>query len=258
MKKFKNKFNLKRKNIYIIGGSGLIGKKIVEACLQFGGKVIVLDIKKPKIKNKRLKYINYNCANSETSERLYSQIIKLHGCPNVYINASYPKTKDWKLSSFENINYKSFKENLNAHLSSFAWLSKLTANEMKKRNIKGSIINIGSIYGVVGQDLSLYKGIKSMRENFTYSLIKGAIINLTKQMASYYGKHNIRVNCISPGGVSDIGQSRKFIKNYSNKVPMKRLAKPEEVASGVIFLASDSSSYVTGINLLIDGGWTSI
>ena len=97
-----------------------------------------------------------------------------------------------------------------------------------------------------------------MRENFTYSLIKGAIINLTKQMASYYGKHNIRVNCISPGGVSDIGQSRKFIKNYSNKVPMKRLAKPEEVASGVIFLASDSSSYVTGINLLIDGGWTSI
>ena len=96
MKKFKNKFSLKRKNIYIIGGSGLVGRKITEACLEFGGKVIILDIKKPKIKNNRLKYINFNCADAETSERLYSQIIKSNGCPNIYINASYPKTKDWK------------------------------------------------------------------------------------------------------------------------------------------------------------------
>ena len=195
----------------------------------------MLDIKKPNKKFKNIKFINFNISKPEKSEDIYREIIKSHGCPEIYINASYPRTKDWKSSSFEKIRYKSFKENLSIHLNSFAWISKLTANEMKKRKIKGSIINIGSIYGSVGQDLSIYKGVSSMKENFTYSLIKGAIVNLTKQMASYYGKYNIRINCVSPGVIRDKSQNKRFVANYSNKVPMKRLAKPEEVAAGVIF-----------------------
>lgn len=258
MKKYLKKISLNNKKIFIVGGSGLIGKHIADACIQLGGKVIILDIKRSKKKHKNLKFIHFNASRPEISEKLFYEVIKSNGCPEIYINASYPRTKDWKLSSFEKIKYKSFKENLSAHLNSFAWMSKITANEMKKNKIKGSIINIGSIYGSVGQDLSIYKGITSMKENFTYSLIKGAIINLTKQMASYYGRYNIRVNCVSPGGIRDKNQDIKFIKNYSNKVPMQRLAKPEEVAAGVVFLASESASYITGINLLIDGGWTSI
>ena len=97
-----------------------------------------------------------------------------------------------------------------------------------------------------------------MQENMTYSIIKGGIVNLTKQMASYYGKTGIRVNALCPGGVIDEGQNKKFVENYTKKVPLKRLAQPEEIANAALFLASDASSYITGISLLVDGGWTSI
>ena len=258
MIKYKSKFSLAKKNIYIIGGSGLIGKEITSACLQFDAKVKVLDIKKPKIKHRNLKFIKFDVLKESDLETRYSKIMKKFGCPEVFINSSYPKPSSWKSNNFDNIKFNDFKQNTKSHLNSFAWLSKLTAEFMRKKNKAGSLINIASIYGSLGQDLSVYKGVKNMRENFSYSLVKGSIINMTKQMASFYGKYNIRINSLSPGGVKDKFQSSKFQKNYSNKVPLKRLARPDEVASAVIFLASDSSSYVTGTNFLVDGGWTAI
>ena len=103
-----------------------------------------------------------------------------------------------------------------------------------------------------------------MKENLTYSLIKGGIINFTRQMASYYGKNNIRVNTVCPGGiaghVADLSskQSKQFVKNYSNQVPLKRLGNSEEVASTILFLSSSASSYITGTTIMVDGGWTAI
>ena len=101
-----------------------------------------------------------------------------------------------------------------------------------------------------------------MHENMTYSVIKGGIINFTRQIASYYGKYNIRINSISPGGLkghiagSRKKQSKKFLKNYTNKVPLKRMCSPDDVASAILFMSSDASSYITGSNLIIDGGWS--
>ena len=134
---------------------------------------------------------------------------------------------------------------------------------MEKNSIKGSIIMFGSIYGVVGQNLNIYKDTK-MTENIAYSIAKGGIVNFTRQMASYYGKKEIRINTLCPGGIkghvagAKKNQDKKFITNYSNQVPMGRLANKEEVASATIFLASKASSYVTGITLMVDGGWTAI
>jgi NAD(P)-dependent dehydrogenase (short-subunit alcohol dehydrogenase family) len=134
---------------------------------------------------------------------------------------------------------------------------------MVKKNIKGSIINLNSIYGLLGQDLSIYEKT-SMRENMPYSMIKGGLANLTRQMASYYGRFGVRVNGICSGGLkghvagkSNI-QEKQFIKNYEKKVPLKRLGSPEEIANVVTFIASDASSYITGSNVLVDGGWTII
>ena len=97
----------------------------------------------------------------------------------------------------------------------------------------------------------------------SYSVIKGGIINLSRQMASYYGKYNIRVNTLIPGGV--LGpqntiheQNKTFVENYNKKTPLKRLANPEEIASAALFLASDASSYITGSTFVVDGGWTAI
>ena len=98
----------------------------------------------------------------------------------------------------------------------------------------------------------------------TYSMIKGGIINLTRQMASYYGKYNIRVNTLCPGGIRGglagrrKTQEKTFIKNFNNKVPLKRLGYPSEIAGSAIFLGSDAATYITGLNLIVDGGWVSI
>ena len=103
-----------------------------------------------------------------------------------------------------------------------------------------------------------------MKENVAYSLIKGGLVNLVKQMASYYGKYNIRINNICSGGLKghvaggSSTQEKEFVKNYEKKVPLKRLGNPEEVANVVTFIASDAASYITGANVLVDGGWTII
>ena len=134
---------------------------------------------------------------------------------------------------------------------------------MKKLKVQGKIILLSSIYGQVAQDSKLYDKT-NLSPNMTYSVIKGGIISLSRQMASNYGKYNIRVNSVSPGGIidkkisSNSKSSKLFRSNYINRVPLERFAKPEEVAGPIIFLASDSASYITGINLLVDGGWTSI
>ena len=120
----------------------------------------------------------------------------------------------------------------------------------------GSIINITSIYGVVAADFTVYEGTGGTSPA-AYSAIKGGLINFTRYLASYFGKYNIRVNCVSPGGIFD-KQNSVFVKNYQNKVPMKRMGNPEDIAPSVTFLLSEDSKYITGQNLIIDGGWTSI
>ena len=120
----------------------------------------------------------------------------------------------------------------------------------------GSIVNIGSIYGVVGPDFNVYDNT-NLTMPAAYSAIKGGIINFSRYLSSYYGKHNIRVNCISPGGIFN-DQESVFVKNYENRVPMKRMGNPEDISPAVSFLLSDESSYITGQNLIIDGGWTAI
>jgi NAD(P)-dependent dehydrogenase (short-subunit alcohol dehydrogenase family) len=109
----------------------------------------------------------------------------------------------------------------------------------------------------VAQDLTIYDNTK-IEENISYAPIKSGIIGFSKLLASYYGKYGIRANTVSPGGVLSKKMSKNFLKNYKKRVPIKRLCKPSEVADPIIFLGSDASSYITGINLLVDGGWTAI
>ena len=132
---------------------------------------------------------------------------------------------------------------------------------MKKNKVSGSIIQLSSIYGLVAQDGNLYENT-NLSENMTYGVIKSSVIHFTKQLASYYGKNNIRVNNVIIGGVSGHikGSKQKqdlnFLKKFKKKVPMQRMANASEVVPGIIFLSSNSSSYITGSNLIIDGGYT--
>jgi NAD(P)-dependent dehydrogenase (short-subunit alcohol dehydrogenase family) len=124
---------------------------------------------------------------------------------------------------------------------------------MRKQE-QGVILNFSSIYGVVGPNFNIYEGTE-MTMPAAYSAIKGGIVNFTRYLAAYYGKYNIRVNCISPGGVSD-NQNENFIKEYNKLTPLGRMAMPDEIAKAALFLISDESSFITGHNLIVDGGWT--
>ena len=256
-----NSFSLKNKKIFILGGSGLIGKSTTKLLREKGAKVTNFDLNKDgKISDN---FYSLDLRNSNKIEKIFLKAIQKHGCPDVFINCSYPVYGEWHKASFKDVKKKLIYENINLHLGSCVLISRLIAEQMRKKKREGSIINFSSIYGVVGQNLNIYEKT-NIRENIIYNPIKGGIISYTKQLASYYGKFNIRANCISPGGI--LGhvknfkkkQDANFIKNYKKQNPMKRLAKPEEIASVVIFLSSNASSYVNGIDLVVDGGWTSI
>jgi len=257
-----NKFKLTNKKVFIIGGFGLIGTKVVTNAISLGAKVTILDIKKKQV-HKNVKYEKFDCSKLKTLEKNFNRIINKFGCPAVFINCSYPRTNDWDQCSFNEITLERMTKNIEIHMNSYAWLSKIVADEMLKNKIKGSIINLNSIYGLVGQDLNIYQKTP-MKENMPYSMIKGGLVNLARQLASYYGRYGIRVNNICSGGLSghvagkSNFQNKQFIKNYENKVPLKRLGDPGEVANVITFIASDASSYITGSNVLVDGGWTII
>tara|TARA_B100000767_G_scaffold23606_1_gene20902 strand:- start:233 stop:1027 length:795 start_codon:yes stop_codon:yes gene_type:complete len=261
---FKDLFNLKGHEVYIVGGNGLIGSQIVKALEDFGAKITVFDLDLRGKKNiSKTKYVKFNCGNEKNIKNFFINYIKKNKCPDVFINASYPVTKDWKKNTFEKIKFSSYKKNIEIHLNSYVWIAKSIADQMFKNNVHGSIIQLSSMYGLVAQDDNLYKNT-NITENMTYGIIKSSTIHFTKQLASYYGKYNIRINNLVIGGIeghikgSKLKQDKLFLKKFKLKVPLKRMGKAKEIPSSVIFLASPASSYITGSNIVIDGGFSII
>jgi len=256
-----NFFNLKNKIVFIIGGSGFLGQDIAEAFLEFKSKVINLDIKKNKKISKKINYYKFDSTDLKNLKKNILKIIKKNGIPDVVINASYPHTKNWSKSNFENIQLSNYEKNINLHLNSFIWSAKIFADIMKVNKKEGSIVLLNSIYGIIAQDLKNYKNT-NMKENLTYSVIKGAITNFVRQMASFYGKFKIRVNSVCLGGVKGHVQSlsskqnKTFIRQYISKTPLGRMGESKDITGAIILLSSDQSSYITGSNLVVDGGYT--
>ena len=182
------------------------------------------------------------------------QIVAEFGRIDGLVNNAYPRTKDWG-TKFEDIDPESWRTNVDMQLNSYFVCSQKVLKIMATQN-SGSIVNIASIYGVVGNDFTLYEEYGGTSPA-AYSAIKGGLINFTRYLASYYGRKGIRVNCVSPGGIFD-HQHPSFVKRYEDKVPMGRLGQPEDIAPAVSFLLSDEAKYITGQNLIIDGGWTCI
>ena len=252
--------NLKKKLAFVLGGSGLIGKSVIKKLEGLGCKTLNLDIKDSK--KSKYDYLKFDCTNIKDLEN-FSKITKKYGTPDIFINCAYPKTQDWNKNNFKDIKFKSLKKNLEMQLTTSTYLVKEVAENSRKKKKKCSIVLLSSIYGIVGQDNSIYNGTNTT-ENLTYSVSKGALINLTKQMCSYYSKYGIRVNNVCPGGVIDHERKQKtknyikLVRNYSKRCPTGRMATPEEIADPIIFLASDNANYISGASLIVDGGWTSI
>jgi NAD(P)-dependent dehydrogenase (short-subunit alcohol dehydrogenase family) len=243
---------LNNKVIAVTGGNGLIGKCIVENIKNKNGIAINLDINNEDTQGNNL--LKCDVSNYGSIKSCIDGIVSKFGRLDGFVNCAYPRTKDFG-SKFEETSLDSWKQNVDLQLNSVF----MTCNEalkIMKEQKSGSIVNIGSIYGVVGNDFSIYEGTE-ICPPAAYAAIKGGTINFTRYLASYFGGFDIRVNCVSPGGVFD-SQNQIFVENYSKKCPMKRMAKAKEIAPAVSFLLSDEASYITGHNLIVDGGWCAI
>ena len=259
-----DKINLKNKSILLVGGSGLLGSKIIELLNDFDCKIYNFDIIPLTKKFKNVNFFKINLKNLSKTIITINKIIKSKNIqPDVFINCSYPVTKDWIKNSFKNIKIKSFEQNIKLHLNSYCIISKIIADAMVKNKKGGNILLFSSLYGVVAQDQNVYKG-SNLSENLTYGVIKSGIIGHMKQMASYYGEKKIRVNSISPGLVighikgSKKKQDKFFKKNYYKKTPYKKDCFPENISTSVLFLISNLSENVTGQNLIVDNGYSII
>jgi len=243
---------LKNKVIIVTGGNGLIGSSIINILLNNAAIVINADI---NCKN-NLDNGEYHCDINDTNSTtiLIKQVLKKFKKIDGLVNCAYPRTQDWG-NNFEELLENSWKSNIDMQMNSNIFLIRKVLMVMKNQ-LFGSIVNIASIYGVVGPDFSIYEGT-GMGNVAEYAAIKGGIINITRYLASFYGKYNIRINCVSPGGVFD-NQNPQFVKNYENKVPLKRMANPDDISPMVAFLLSDETTYITGQNIMVDGGWTCI
>jgi NAD(P)-dependent dehydrogenase (short-subunit alcohol dehydrogenase family) len=244
--------SLNGKVIIITGGNGLIGRSLVNKIISENGICINVDLHNKTTAD--LSNIICDVTNDKSIDDAINLVLEKYGKIDGLVNNAYPRTDDWG-EKFEKISIDSWRLNIDMQLNSVFVFCQKVLPHMASKNI-GSIVNIGSIYGTVGPDFNIYNNTE-LTMPAAYSAIKGGVINFTRYLSSYYGKNNIRVNCVSPGGVFN-SQPLEFVKNYENKVPMQRMANPEDISPAVSFLLSDDSSYITGQNLIIDGGWTSI
>ncbi len=255
---------LKNKIAYVVGGNGFLGSDIVNKLRLNGAKVLVLDIKfNTLIKNNSVKFEKFDLSKINSIEKILKRIIQKHGCPDIFVNASYPRTKSWNKSDYKNLTVSELNKNITMHLNSFVWSSMKICEIMKASKKKGSIIIINSIYGVLGQNKRMYKKT-NINLNPVYAAIKGGLLTFIKNLSSFYGQDGIRANSIVCGGIrghiagTKNKLSKKFVKKYSSNTLLNRMGEPEDISSAVLYLASGDSSYVTGTELIVDGGYLAI
>jgi NAD(P)-dependent dehydrogenase (short-subunit alcohol dehydrogenase family) len=262
-------FSLKDKVAIVTGALGLIGKHHCHALAEAGASVVVCDLNEVECADFASSLsvlslgISADITDKKSVVKLKGKVISNYGKIDILVNnaAINDKFEDPQAalteSMFENYPVEMFKRSLDVNVTGMFLCSQVIGTEMAERG-NGTIINIASTYGVVAPDQSIYKndkGEQTFYKSAAYPVTKGAVISFTKFLAAYWGNKGVRVNTLSPGGVQD-NQDGFFIKNYSGKTPLGRMAYPTDYKGALVFLASDASSYMTGANLIVDGGWT--
>ncbi len=251
--------SIKNKNVYILGASGKIGLAVAKFLSSKKANVINLDIIQQNYD--QIAFEKFNVEELDHKSEEIKRITDKYGEPDIFINCSYPRTDEWAELTFKKAEFSNLKKNIDLHLVSYIWTANKFAEQMILKKVEGSIILTSSIYGLVPQRSNLYNGT-NIAENFAYTAIKSAINHHCRQMASFFGKNNIRINCISPGGLEGgvAGQSFEqddvFKKKYIERTALKRMCKTSDLVEAYYFLSSPNSKYITGQNLVIDGGFS--
>ena len=264
-------FDVSREIVLITGVSGQLGGEYARALLQRGARVIGLDIRSSAsceaVRSQypeRFMFCSADVTSKESLQQALAQVTEVFGAPTVLINNaaidSPPSASSEENGPFEHYPEASWNKVIDVNLKGVYLSCQIFGAAMAKAG-KGSIINVASIYGVVSPDQSLYEYRRKRGEVFykpvAYSASKSGILNLTRYLAVYWGKKNVRVNSLTIAGVFN-NQEQAFLDVYCERIPIGRMANTDEYNGSVLFLASAASQYMTGANLVVDGGWTAI
>jgi NAD(P)-dependent dehydrogenase (short-subunit alcohol dehydrogenase family) len=257
-------FSMKNKKVVIFGGTGNLGINFSKTLSSAGAKIYLLDKIKKKTENENIIFQKCNVDLKNSISKNLRKIIKKEKKIDVMIYNVYSKPKNY-YQSFENYDHSTWDKVLKTNLTGAFLSSQFMISHFKKKKIPGNIIIVLSTYGIVGPDLSIYENLKnktniyggkySLTTPVSYSSTKSGLLGFMKYLATTCGKFDIRVNSLTPGGVFDF-QEKKFVKKYIKKVPLGRMANWTDYNGAILFLASDASKYMSGSNLVVDGGWT--
>jgi len=262
-------FSVDDKIVVVTGGCGQLGRQFSGTLLQRGARVAIFDVNakafKPNQGNdeiENLLTLSVDVSRRESIEEGLAEVVSTWGTPHALINNaaldSPPDAPKEENGPFESYPEASWDRVMEINSKGVFLCCQAIGSRMAAEG-RGSIVNICSIYGIVSPDQRLYK-YRSSREGaffkpVAYSASKSSIINLTRYLSTYWAERNVRVNTLTFGGVFN-NQDKQFLENYAARVPMKRMAREDEYNGAIVFLTSDASSYMTGANLIIDGGWT--
>jgi len=271
-------FDLSGKTVLVVGGRGYLGRDFCQKLRLQEATVVSADLSNLSKAAEKSEFdgefedihqMDIDVTNRASIVAVVEAVVREYGKIDALIYSVTAKPDDFYLP-FTECSLEGWQSVIRVELDGLFMVAQEVGKVMEDQQ-QGSMILISSIYGVVGNDQRIYKGANlshlygegekegSERQIYSHSVypaVKGGLISLGRYLAAYWGEKNIRVNCISPGGVYHEGENDTFLEKYSAKVPLGRKAKVEEISGAVVYLASDESSYVTGQNILVDGGWT--
>lgn len=253
-------FDLSGKVVLVTGASGYLGSALAEALAEAGASVVVssrsrdraLDAaeKLPRADDAQHFAVQLDQMNVKSLHRGFAEALEQAGRVDVLVNNGHEGLRDdWTTVTPEQFNRQL------ANATGYFELARLLREHAVGRQAPASIVIVGSMYGVVGSYPDAYQGV-CPASPVAYHTLKGALVQMTRHLAVYWAADAIRVNCLSPGPFPNEQASREMVKRLCKKSPMQRMGQPHELKGAVVFLASDASSYMTGQNLLVDGGWT--
>jgi NAD(P)-dependent dehydrogenase (short-subunit alcohol dehydrogenase family) len=256
-----DRFSLKGRVALVTGGSGpQVGTSISEALVEAGATLITASRSAERnrafaaeLGQRGFKAygMELDITDLDSISQLHDQVIRQFGRLDILVNSARIELD----GSFETQTAEDWLHSARGDMAGLFAICKGFVMDMARQQ-KGSIINVSSIYGVIASDPTLYEGTGMVHPPH-YNFIKAGMINFTRHIANFYGKQGIRANCISPGGYFAT-QQEPFVQNYCRRVPLGRMLNDQDIKGAVVYLASDASEYVTGTNLLIDGGWTAL
>lgn len=266
-------FSVERKIVVVTGACGQLGWQFTRTLIERGARVAAFDLDPSRrgpedldsagVNEDTFMTLEVDVTRRESIEAGLAKVISRWGTPDALVNNaaldSPPNASPEENGPFETYPESSWDKVMEVNAKGVFLCCQVIGSAMAKAG-RGSIVNICSIYGVVSPDQHLYEyrrtgGGPEFFKPVAYSASKSSLLNLTRYLATYWAEKNVRVNTLTFGGVFK-NQDEQFLRNYSARVPMRRMAREDEYNGAIVFLLSDASSYMTGANLTIDGGWT--